>query len=171
MRYEGIEKAVFLDRPNRFTALVSVDGQKTAAHVKNTGRCRELLVPGAAVYVQRQDSPTRKTPYSLIAVEKGRRLINIDSQAPNAVWYEALKNGLRLPGWPDGAEQLDIRREVRYGASRLDFGITGAHARQMDPAFAQALQAAVREGVRVLAYDCTVTPGSLAVRAPVPVLL
>ena len=83
MRYERIERAVFLERPNRFIAYVELNGQKETVHVKNTGRCAELLVPGASVYVQRSANPDRKTKWDLIAVEKGSRIINMDSQIPN----------------------------------------------------------------------------------------
>ena len=85
MRYHSVEPAVFLERPNRFIARVICGGREETAHVKNTGRCRELLIPGARVYVQRHRNPARKTALSLIAVEKDGRLVNIDSQAPNAV--------------------------------------------------------------------------------------
>lgn len=94
---------MFLERPNRFIARVICGGREETAHVKNTGRCRELLIPGARVYVQRHRNPARKTALSLIAVEKDGRLVNIDSQAPNAVWQEALAGGLLLPGRPEAA--------------------------------------------------------------------
>ena len=84
MRYERIEKAVFLERPNRFIAYVERDGEKETVHVKNTGRCAELLVPGAQVYIQRSANPERKTKWDLIGVEKGERMINMDS--PRLIW-------------------------------------------------------------------------------------
>ena len=121
MRYHSVEPAVFLERPNRFIARVICGGREETAHVKNTGRCRELLIPGARVYVQRHRNPARKTALSLIAVEKDGRLVNIDSQAPNAVWQEALAGGLLLPGRPEAAAL--IRREAVFGDSRLDFYI------------------------------------------------
>ena len=83
MRYPNIAPAVFLSRPNRFVAQVLLDGQEVTVHVKNTGRCRELLLPGAKVWLTRSDNPNRKTAYDLVAVEKGARLINMDAQAPN----------------------------------------------------------------------------------------
>lgn len=83
MTYSGIKPGIFIDRPNRFIAHVEIDGVVETVHVKNTGRCRELLPKGAQVYCQEFDSPTRKTKFDLIAVEKGSRLINMDSQAPN----------------------------------------------------------------------------------------
>ena len=91
MVYENIRKARFLERPNRFIAQVELDGKKQICHVKNTGRCKELLVPGVEIYVQEHDNSARKTKYSLIAVQKGKRLINIDSQAPNKAAREWLE--------------------------------------------------------------------------------
>ena len=88
MRYNAIEKARFLSRPNRFIAHVDLNGRVEVCHVKNTGRCRELLTPGAAVYLERASNPERKTRYDLVAVEKGGRLINMDAQAPNKVFGE-----------------------------------------------------------------------------------
>ncbi len=85
MRYTDISEAIFLDRPNRFIAHILVDGREEIAHVKNTGRCRELLVPGCKIFVQHHDDTKRRTRYSLIAVNKGDLLINMDSQAPNKV--------------------------------------------------------------------------------------
>ena len=84
MTYENMTPGVFLARPNRFVAHVEIDGETEICHVKNTGRCRELLVPGCSVWCQRSSNPNRKTKFDLIAVRKGGRLINMDSQAPNA---------------------------------------------------------------------------------------
>ena len=84
MHYENMEQAIFLERPNRFIAYVETAAGREICHVKNTGRCRELLVPGTQVYVQRNHNPARKTPLDLITVRKGDRLINMDSAAPNA---------------------------------------------------------------------------------------
>ena len=83
MHYPNVSPAVFLARPNRFVAEVLLDSVPTTVHVKNTGRCRELLVPGAAVWLTKSRNPNRKTAYDLIAVQKGDRLINLDAQAPN----------------------------------------------------------------------------------------
>ena len=88
MHYSNIEKGIFLSRPNRFLAHVAVGGKEVICHVKNTGRCKELLIPNCEVYVQHHDNPNRKTEYSLISVQKGNRLVNIDSQAPNAAVKE-----------------------------------------------------------------------------------
>ena len=112
MHYGKVSRAVFIDRPNRFIAHVEIDGRENTVHVKNTGRCRELLIPGAEVWLAGSDNPARKTAYDLIAVRKpSGLLVNIDSQAPNAVARE----------WLD-AQGFDlIRPEFRYGRSRLDF--------------------------------------------------
>ena len=88
MKYENIKQGRFISRPNRFIANVEIDGRVEVCHVKNTGRCRELLVPGETVYVQESDKPERKTKYDLITVLKGNQLINMDSQAPNRVFGE-----------------------------------------------------------------------------------
>ena len=226
MRYERIERAVFLERPNRFIAYVELNGQKETVHVKNTGRCAELLVPGAAVYVQRSANPDRKTKWDLIAVEKGSRMINMDSQIPNRVVQEWIEGGALFEN------VTQIRPETTWGNSRFDLyvetgerkifievkGVTlerdgvclfpdapsdravkhleelaravkeGYEAyvffviqmrdvkyftpnRETHPAFADALQKAAAAGVRVLAYDCEVSPDSIVVRDPVDVVL
>lgn len=226
MRYQSVIPGFFVARPNRFVAQVeTADGMQTV-HVKNTGRCRELLVPGARVYLAEGDNPARKTRFDLIAVEKGIRLINMDAQAPNQVFGEWAEAGGFLP------DVTAVRREVRYGDSRLDFCLEtsrGSHyvevkgvtleaegrARfpdaptergvkhiqelqravengisatlffvvQMEgvesvapnddthPAFGDALRQAARAGVQILAYDCAVTPDSIRIRKPVPVIL
>ena len=115
MRYEKVKAGRFLARPNRFIAQVELDGRTETVHVKNTGRCRELLVPGARVYLAEGTNPARKTRYDLVAVEKGTRLINMDSQAPNAAALEWLWAGELFPA---GTE---IRPEHTYGDSRFDF--------------------------------------------------
>jgi sugar fermentation stimulation protein A len=115
MQYQQIEQAVFLSRPNRFIAYVERGGEQVVCHVKNTGRCRELLVPGCTVYLERAENPARKTAYDLVAVDKGGRLINMDAQAPNQVFREWAAAGEFLP-------QLTlIRPECKFGASRFDF--------------------------------------------------
>ena len=115
MTYQRTRTGIFRSRPNRFIAIVEVDGTDTVCHVKNTGRCKELLVPGCTVVLQAAANPERKTPYDVIAVYKGDRLINMDSQAPNAVAADYLAQ--RFPA-------ATIRREVTYGDSRLDFMVT-----------------------------------------------
>ena len=114
MKYENMVPGTFLNRPNRFIAHVEIDGQEQIVHVKNTGRCRELLPAGAEVYCQHFDSTTRKTAYDLITVRKGERLINMDSQVPNAAAKEWLSYG--------GLGTLtDLRPETVHGDSRFDF--------------------------------------------------
>jgi sugar fermentation stimulation protein A len=115
MYYQSVFRGRFLDRPNRFIAHVEMGSGVETVHVKNTGRCRELLVPGAVVYLEQGTNPARKTRYDLIAVEKGKRLINMDAQAPNKVFSEWAAAGGFLP------EVSAIRPEFRYGDSRLDF--------------------------------------------------
>ncbi len=118
MQYAEVLPGRFLDRPNRFIAHVETAEGVQTVHVKNTGRCRELLVPGAAVYLERCGNPARKTAYDLIAVQKGERLINMDSQAPNKVFAEWAAGLL-----PEGAQ---LHSEYVYGDSRLDFCIETA---------------------------------------------
>ena len=114
MRYERIDKAVFLERPNRFIAYAEIGGKKETIHVKNTGRCAELLRPGVPVYVQKSDNPDRKTQWDLIAVEKGDLLVNMDSQIPNRVVQEWIEQG-NLFG-----ENPYVKPETTYGNSRFD---------------------------------------------------
>lgn len=107
MRYENMVRGTFLKRPNRFIAHVQIDGQTQVVHVKNTGRCRELLPPGATVWCQKSANPARKTAYDLISVQKGSRIINMDSQAPNAAVEEWLRSG-GLPGARSCAERSSL---------------------------------------------------------------
>ena len=226
MQYQTVIPGRFLRRPNRFIAYVETAEGEVVCHVKNTGRCRELLVPGAVVYLERAQNPARKTAYDLIAVEKGGLLINMDAQAPNQVFGEFARRGGFLP------EATAVRSEYTYGSSWLDFcletprglhlvevkGVTledrGAarfpdaptergvrHIRELQraveqgldasivfvvqmkgiysvapnddthPAFGTALREAAAAGVHVCAYDCIVTPDSIAIDCPVPVIL
>lgn len=119
MKYKKILPGVFHSRPNRFIAHIEIDGQVQVCHVKNTGRCKELLVPGATVYVEESDNPKRKTKYDLIAVEKGQRIINMDSQAPNIAVGEWLRIGNNTI-IPSGVK-ANIRPEYTYDSSRFDF--------------------------------------------------
>ena len=223
MRYQAVVPAVFLDRPNRFIAHVSLDGRTETVHVKNTGRCRELLLPGARVILAFADNPARKTKYDLIAVYKGDTLINMDSQAPNAAAAELLPRlfpGCRLfpehtyrhsrfdfyleqgsrriftevkgvtlerdgealfPDAPTGRgrrhlEELSAAAQEGYEAYVLvlvqmkgcrSFSPSG----ETDPLFAAALREAVRRGVQILCYDCTVTPDGMVPDSPVEVKL
>ena len=115
MHYENMEPAVFISRPNRFVAYVEQAGKQEICHVKNTGRCRELLIPGAELYVQRSDNPARKTALDLISVKKGAQWVNMDSQAPNKAVAEWLKNGGL------GRKEILVRPEYKYENSRFDF--------------------------------------------------
>ena len=116
-RYANMIPGIFLARPNRFIAHVEIDGQAEICHVKNTGRCKELLVPGVRVWCQRSANPNRKTKFDLIAVQKGHRLINMDSQAPNIAVGEWLASG--------GLGPIEnLRPETTHGDSRFDFSFT-----------------------------------------------
>lgn len=226
MKYNHIVPGIFLERPNRFIAYVEIAGRKETVHVKNTGRCRELLQPGALVYLEKSDNPARKTQYDLVAVQKGNLLINMDSQAPNKVVEEWLRAGELF------SDVVTVRPETTYGNSRFDFYVETSTERifievkgvtleengvvrfpdapseravkhveelvqayrdgyqvyvlfviQMEeakfftpnkdthPAFARALEEAAKQGVRVLAYSCSVTPDSLQIKSPVLVKL
>lgn len=114
MQYRKMVAGTFLARPNRFIAHVEINGRTEVCHVKNTGRCRELLPPGAKVWCQVSDDPKRKTKYDLITVQKGERLINMDSQAPNAAAKEWLLSG-------GLGAVTDLRPETTHGDSRFDF--------------------------------------------------
>lgn len=112
MRYSNIIRGLFLDRPNRFIAHAEIEGKKETVHVKNTGRCRELLLPGAEVWLTAPGTEGRKTKYDLVAVRKNNGLlVNIDSQAPNAVVKE----------WLEKQDFDRIKPEYTYGDSRIDF--------------------------------------------------
>lgn len=125
MKYPNIHPAVFLRRPNRFIAQVEIDGRETTVHIKNTGRCRELLVPGCRVYLVKSDNPSRKTAYDLVAVQKGERLVNMDSQAPNHILEEYLPaSGLFSP-------RCHIRPEYTHGDSRFDFLVEDGEKRHL----------------------------------------
>ncbi|MCD8215794.1 MAG: DNA/RNA nuclease SfsA [Clostridiales bacterium] len=225
MTYENIIKGIFLNRPNRFIAEVLIEGRKERVHVKNTGRCRELLIPGIEVYLQDCKSPNRKTRFDLITVNKGGKLVNMDSQAPNKAVSEWLKEGSILK--PDL-----IKPEFTYGSSRFDFyfekgeekgfievkGVTleneGVasfpdapterglkHLKELikavsegytacvffvvqmknvkyfmpnfenDRAFSEGLIEAYEKGVKILAYDCFVSPAEMKIEDRVNVIL
>ncbi len=223
MTYDKISKAKFLSRPNRFIAYAELDGRIEKCHVKNTGRCRELLVEGCTVYLEHAKKNERKTRFDLVAVEKNGILINMDSYAPN------LAVGEFLPKlFPDSK----IRAEYTHGSSRFDFyiednsrkillevkGVTlendgvvmfpdapterGAkHVAELaesaekgyeaylffvvqmkgvkyftlnvatDPKFAEAVRNAADRGVKILAYDCDVTPEKIEISERVEIKL
>ncbi len=116
MKYSNIVKGTFIDRPNRFIANVLIDGKVEKVHVKNTGRCKEILTKGTTVYLEKSNNPNRKTKYSLISAYKGRMLINIDSQVPNEVVYSSISSN-KIPELTD----VDLlKKEVKYNNSRFD---------------------------------------------------
>lgn len=130
MKYSNIISAKFIDRPNRFIATVEVPGGVEKAHVKNTGRCRELLISGVQIYLEDFEGRMgkRKMRYSLTGVRKGNQLVNIDSQAPNAVVREALLEGrVQLP---DMGTLTLVKGEHKFGDSRLDFYVEDADGRK-----------------------------------------
>ena len=117
MKYSRMRQGHFLARPNRFIAHIEIGGELQTVHVKNTGRCRELLTPHAEVWCQESENPNRKTKYDLITVRKGDRLINMDSQAPNIATGEWLRSG--------GLGKIaDLKAESFHGDSRFDFSFT-----------------------------------------------
>lgn len=229
MKYSNITKATFISRPNRFIAKVEINGKSEVVHVKNTGRCKELLTEGCTVYLYASDNPARKTKYDLVAAEKircnqGSLLINLDSQIPNDVAEEFFKKGNIF------SQNAVIKREAKYGNSRFDFyieengkkiylevkGVTQEndgialfpdaptergvkHIEELikckkegydacilfviqmkeievlrpndvtHKAFGDALRKAQKEGVRILAFDCIVTPDSITADEEIPV--
>jgi len=115
MIYKNIIEAEFVRRTNRFIAVVKINGKEETVHVKNTGRCKELLIPGSLVYLEKSDNPFRKTQYDLVAVLKnGETIVNMDSQVVNEVAFDWLRKGNIFP------KGSKIKREVRYGNSRFD---------------------------------------------------
>lgn len=226
MKYSKVISGKFIERPNRFIAIVDIDGNRETVHVKNTGRCRELLVPGCTVFLAVSDNPNRKTRCDLIAVKKGAHLINMDSQAPNDVAEEWLRKGGLF------SENAVIRREVTYGKSRFDFYIEDGSRKvflevkgctlekngvamfpdaptergvkhinelcacisegyeayllvviqmkgckkfvpndETHKAFGDALRAAAKSGVKLIAMDCEISPDSIEICDSVPVEL
>ena len=225
--YDRVCRAEFLTRPNRFLAHCRLtDDTEVVCHVKNTGRCRELLIPGAEVYLAENADPRRKTRYDLVTVRKGDVLVNLDSQAPNRVFQHWAAQGGFLQ------ELTELRPETRYGDSRFDFAFAAGekrgfievkgvtleengvalfpdaptqrgvkHLRELircqqegyracalfvvqmqgvsyftpnrrtHPEFAQALEEAAAQGVRLEAVDCLVTPATLTPGAPVEIRL
>ncbi|MBQ5781305.1 MAG: DNA/RNA nuclease SfsA [Spirochaetaceae bacterium] len=132
MLYKKIRKAIFLQRPNRFIAQVEIDGEVETVHVKNTGRCKELLLPNAVVYLSESDNPQRKTRFDLVAVEKTlesshgdkKIIVNLDSQAPNKVAAHWIENNRR-----DYPEIIKLKSEYTLGKSRFDFFLEYRDAR------------------------------------------
>jgi len=123
MLYYNVRQAKFINRPNRFIANIEIDGKTEVCHVKNTGRCKELLVPNATVFVQESTNPQRKTKYDLIAVYKGKRLVNIDSQVPNKVFYQWLLESNFFK------DITFVKPEAKYKHSRFDYYIETARSK------------------------------------------
>ena len=123
MTYAKVSRGLFIRRPNRFVAEVAMNGRTERVHVKNTGRCKELLLPGATVHLNEAANPKRATRYDVVAVEKGDRLINMDSVAPNIVFREFLQSGKYL------GDVTAIRAETTYGTSRFDFYVEAGNRR------------------------------------------
>ena len=158
MHYGTVIPGIFQSRPNRFIALVETAEGVQIVHVKNTGRCRELLVPGATVYLEQGTNPGRKTAYDLIAVEKGDLLINMDAQAPNKVFAEWAEQGGFVP------DALAIHPEYRYG-----FTHTGAISYPLytGGAYESAIKGA-GYGVNVADLTLEATKQALSQLAPAP---
>lgn len=228
MRYNNIHKGIFISRPNRFIANVEIGGRVEVCHVRNTGRCKELLIPGAEVWLERSSAPGRRTAFDLVAVQKGERLINMDSQAPNKAVGEWL--GEKKPFGGD----MEAFPEKTHGGSRFDFYLQSdktdrkifvevkgctlerdgialfpdaptkrgvKHVNELadcidegfeayvlllvqmkdvkyftpnyetHPEFGEALKAAEKRGVKILCYDCIVTPDSMTLDKPVEIRL
>ncbi|MBU5473683.1 DNA/RNA nuclease SfsA [Roseburia sp. MSJ-14] len=125
MKYKNIVTGKFQSRPNRFIAMVDMDGKVETCHVKNTGRCKELLLPEAEVYLEKSGNPNRKTAYDLVGVKKGKVLINMDSQAPN----QAVKEWLEKEVYFKNITYL--KPECKYGNSRVDFYLETAEERKI----------------------------------------
>ncbi|MCR4587130.1 MAG: DNA/RNA nuclease SfsA [Lachnospiraceae bacterium] len=131
MEYKHIVPGIFISRPNRFIAKVEIEGKEETVHVKNTGRCRELLIPGTAVYLEKSDNPQRKTLYDLVAVQKGERLVNMDSQIPNAAAQEWILSGAFKK------HVTYLKREVTYGNSRFDLYVEYKERNRLHKAFVE----------------------------------
>ena len=222
MKYDNILPAVFLERLNRFTALIRINNEVVRCHVKNTGRCRELLLPETPVYVQHCPSETRSTAYDLITVcKRDGSLVNLDSQVPNKVvleWLKAQDSALQLrPEYTWGNSRFDLfihqhaLMEIKGVTLLTENGIARfpdaptlrgvKHVEELirakeegfdayvffvlqmknvkelrpnditHPEFGVALRRAHKAGVQLLAYDCMVTPDSIRIDQPIPVVL
>ena len=125
MKYKNVITGKFKSRPNRFIAMVEIDGKIEKCHVKNTGRCKELLLPDAEVYLEKGDNPNRKTAYDLVGVKKGERMINMDSQAPNKTVKEWLEKEVYFK------HITYLKPECKYGNSRIDFYLETAEGRKI----------------------------------------
>ena len=199
MHYGEVVRGTFLSRPNRFIARVMLEEGEAVCHVKNTGRCRELLVPGAPVYLEAAENPARKTRWDLIAVEKGEPVIRPEYtwedsrfdfrlETPAGPCFVEVKgvtleeNGRAL--FPDAPTERGVKhlrgltRAVEQGYRAAVFFVVQMKGPKSfspndatHPAFGEALRRAAAAGVEIYAYDCRVTPSSLVLDAPVEVLL
>ena len=173
MKYKNTVRAEFCDRPNRFIAHVKINGVMETVHVKNTGRCRELLVPGYPVILEKSDNPARKTAYDLISVCKEGRWINMDSQAPNQAAAEWIQGAPTERGLKH-VEELAECMQDGYEAYLL-FVIQMKDVRKFQPnwnthhRFGDALKAAREAGVRILAMDCMIGEDFMRIQDPVEV--
>lgn len=226
MKYNDIHKGRFISRPNRFIANVEIEGKVNIVHVKNTGRCRELLTDNACVLLEKSSNSARKTMYDLVSVYKGKRLVNMDSQAPNKVFQEYLEDGRMFQNISF------IKPECKFNNSRFDFYVEAENRKifmevkgvtleknnivlfpdapterglkhiyelisakeqgfesyvvfvvqmsdvehftpnkETHPEFAEALKAAEKSGVNIIALDCIVTENSLNINREVDVIL
>lgn len=125
MKYNNVITATFLSRPNRFIAMVNLKGKIEKCHIKNTGRCKELLIPGAEVFLEKSTNTERKTAYDVIGVKKGEKLINMDSQAPNKVVEEWIRKEIYFK------DITLVKPECKYGNSRVDFYAETAHRKRI----------------------------------------
>ncbi|MDA8210442.1 MAG: DNA/RNA nuclease SfsA [Clostridia bacterium] len=164
MKYQNLKSGKFIKRVNRFIAHVFVDNTEQIVHVKNTGRCKELLLPGVDVILEKSNNPGRKTRFSLIGVYKGDRLINVDSQVPTQVVFEALSSGaIQEIGLVEKIyEMIDA---VKNGYAGYIFFLVQMKEvgyftpnKAMDPDFTKALRLAAKKGVKILAYNSIVRP-------------
>ncbi|WP_225049106.1 DNA/RNA nuclease SfsA [Lacticaseibacillus kribbianus] len=154
MDYGKVEIGTVIKRISRFTVIVALNGQEVAAHLSNTGRNKELLVPGHAISIRKAANPERKTPYDIIAVQRDNRWINIDSLAPNRVVNAALRDGtLHLPGCPG---PYVVHPETTYRDSRLDFAGTDAAGQDW---FAETKGVTLANGTRAAFPDAPTTRG------------
>lgn len=150
MKYENVYKGIFIERPNRFIARCLIGGEETTVHVKNTGRCRELLITGAEVYLEKSNNPNRKTQFDLIAVKKGKNLINMDSQCPNIAAKEWLEDGHWIKN------PTLVKPESRYGNSRIDFYLEN----KSEKAFVEVKGVTLEEDGRAMFPDAPTDRGT-----------
>lgn len=167
MKYKNIIKGKFISRPNRFIAKVEISGEIETVHVKNTGRCRELLLPGATVYLEKASESSRKTKYDLIAVIKKRNnaeplLINMDSQAPNIAAAQWLREIVSSMG--ETSKEYIVRTEVKYGNSRFDLCVEHSVAGETKKTFIEVKGVTLEENGVALFPDAPTERGIKHIR-------